>query len=392
MNNISVTPKGGTIASQLSGSDVNLNAPSVVKLNLNRSDIKSFARNGNDLVVTTKSGETVVIHNFYSPAGESDLVLQDDHGALWWVEDPGQPGFQFVSIDSTEGLLADNITNDGTIAAYGIGGGALAGIAAMFAGSNGSNGSGDSGGATGGGTGSGDNGGTGGGTDGGTGGGTGSDTTAPGAVTDLAINDNVGTIQGAITAGATTDDNTPVLSGTAEAGTTISVYDNGTLLGTATVNADGTWSFTSPVLADGQHSLTATVTDAAGNTSSATAPVTFTVDTVAPTLSDVSAASDNGTTLTPIAANGATNDATPLLQGTTEAGSTVTLSDNGTVLGTVIAGSDGRWSFTTPALGEGSHTLSITAADAAGNASPATTLFYRRYSGAGCGQQPAADR
>nr|WP_313611523.1 BapA prefix-like domain-containing protein [Pantoea piersonii] len=66
MNNISVTPKGGTIASQLSGSDVNLNAPSVVKLNLNRSDIKSFARNGNDLVVTTKSGETVVIHNFYS--------------------------------------------------------------------------------------------------------------------------------------------------------------------------------------------------------------------------------------------------------------------------------------------------------------------------------------
>ncbi|MCG7390081.1 Ig-like domain-containing protein [Pantoea sp. ACRSB] len=376
MNNISVTPKGGTIASQLSGSDVNLNAPSVVKLNLNRTDIKSFARNGNDLVVTTKSGETVVIHNFYSPAGESDLVLQDDRGALWWVEDPGQQGFQFVSIDSTEGLLADNITNDGAIAAYGIGGGALAGIAAMFAGSNGGNGSGDNGGAADGGTGSGDNGGTGGGTDGGTGGGTGGDTTAPGAVADLTISDNVGSTQGAITAGASTDDNTPVLSGTAEAGATISVYDNGTLLGTATVNADGTWSFTSPVLADGQHSLTATVTDAAGNTSSATAPVTFTVDTVTPTLSDVSASSDNGTPLTPIAASGATNDATPLLQGTTEAGSTVTLSDNGTLLGTVIAGSDGRWSFNTPALSEGSHTLSITAADAAGNVSPATTLAF----------------
>ncbi|MDU5839493.1 MAG: BapA prefix-like domain-containing protein, partial [Pantoea sp.] len=163
MNNISVTPKGGTIASQLSGSDVNLSTPSVVKLNLNQSDIKSFARNGNDLVVTTKSGETVVIHNFYGPAGESDLVLQDDKGALWWVENPGEQGFQYVSIDSTEGLLADNLTSDNTIAAFGIGGAALAGIGALFA-TNGGGGGGDGGGDAGGGTG-------GGGTDGGTGGG-----------------------------------------------------------------------------------------------------------------------------------------------------------------------------------------------------------------------------
>ncbi len=404
MNNISVTPKGGTIASQLSGSDVNLTTPSLVKLNLNRSDIKSFARNGNDLVVTTHSGETVVIHNFYSPTGDSDLVLQDDQGALWWVEDPGQQGFQFVSIDSTEGLLADNLTSDNTIAAFGIGGAALAGIAAMFAGSGGGGGNssetgqtpgdggtgggdtggGTGGGDTGGGTGGGDNGGgtgggdTGGGTGGGdNGGGTGGgDTTAPGAVTNLVVSDNVGSIQGAITAGATTDDNTPVLSGTAEAGATISVYDNGTLLGTATVNADGSWSFTSPTLADGQHSLTVTVTDAAGNTSSASDPLSFTVDTVAPAITDFSATSDTGAIVTPIAANGATNDATPTLQGTTEAGSTVTISDNGTVLGTVIAGSDGRWSFTAATLSEGSHTLSITATDAAGNVSPATTLTF----------------
>ena len=64
MNNISITPKGGTVASEVSGSQVNLTAPSVVKLHLNQSDIKSFTRNGNDLVVTTKSGEVLVIHNF----------------------------------------------------------------------------------------------------------------------------------------------------------------------------------------------------------------------------------------------------------------------------------------------------------------------------------------
>nr|MBA2816239.1 Ig-like repeat domain protein [Candidatus Pantoea persica] len=57
-----------------------------------------------------------------------------------WVEDPVQEGFRFISIDSTEGLLADNITNDGAIAAYSFGGAALADIAAMFAGTNGGGG------------------------------------------------------------------------------------------------------------------------------------------------------------------------------------------------------------------------------------------------------------
>ncbi|MDU6390363.1 MAG: Ig-like domain-containing protein, partial [Pantoea sp.] len=180
-------------------------------------------------------------------------MLQDDKGALWWVKNPGEQGFQYVSIDSTEGLLADNLTSDNTIAAFGIGGAALAGIGALFATNGGGGGGGGGGGDAGGGTGGGDNpgGGTGGGnTGGGTGGGDngggtgGGDTTAPGAATNVVINDSVGAIQGAIAAGGITDDNTPVLSRTAEAGATVSVYDNGTLLGTAIVNADGSWSFT----------------------------------------------------------------------------------------------------------------------------------------------------
>ena len=388
MNNISVTPKGGTIASQLSGSDVNLTAPSLVKLNLNRSDIKSFARNGNDLVVTTKSGETVVIHNFYSPAGDSDLVLQDDQGALWWVEDPGQQGFQYVSIDSTEGLLADNITNNGAIAAYGIGGAALAGIGALFAGNNGGDGSdggGDTGGdGTGGDTGGGDNG-------GGTGGGDagGGDTTAPGAVADLLVSDNAGSTQGAITAGAATDDNTPVLSGTAEAGATISVYDNGTLLGTATVNADGTWSFTSPALADGQHSLTATVTDAAGNVSAPSAPLTFTVDTLAPAaVSGLVVTDDAGDSTGPLTSGATTDDATPVLSGQGEPGSLLTIYDNGIAIGSLTVGADGNWSFTTPTLSNGAHSLTLTLTDAAGNVSASTSPFDFTVA---AGEPPAAN-
>ena len=384
MNNISVTPKGGSIASELSGNQVNLTAPSLVKLNLNQSDIKSFTRNGNDLVVTTKSGETLVIHGFYGPNGESSLVLQDEQGALWWVQDPGTEGFHYVSIDSTDALLAEDGLSDNAIIGLAAAGVGLAGLAALIGSSNGghdsnndnNNGDGDNGGGNNGGgnNGGGDNGG---GDNGGGDNGGGDDTTPPSPVADLLITDDVGAVQGAITNGTTTDDNTPTLSGTAEAGSTVSIYDGTTLLGTVTVGADGTWSFTTAALTDGQHSLTVTVTDPAGNTSTATDPVEFTVDTLAPdAIGDLSVINNDGAVALPITQNGVTNDSTPILSGTAEAGSTVTISDGTTVLGTVLVGADGTWNFTSPALGEGSHTLSITATDIAGNVSPATTLTF----------------
>ncbi|KNC17650.1 hypothetical protein AC790_01395 [Pantoea sp. RIT-PI-b] len=360
MNNISVTPKGGTIASELSGNQVNLTAPSVVKLHLNQSDIKSFTRNGNDLVVTTKSGEVVVIHGFYSPNGDSDLVLQDDRGAMWWVEDPGTEGFQYVSIDSTEGLLAENTTNDGTIAAFGIGGAALAGIGALFAGSGGGGGNASPG----------DNGGN-------PTNPTDPDTTPPAVVSDVVVTDAVGPYQGTISAGSITDDNTPTLSGTAEAGAIIRIYDGNTLIGSVTAGADGSWSFTTPTLTDGQHSLSVTATDAAGNTSAASNPVGFTVDTVAPdAVAGLTVVNNSGSTAQPITNGGATNDTTPQLSGTAEAGSIITIRDGNTVLGSVTVGSNGAWSFTSPALSQGSHTLSITATDAAGNSSTPTTITF----------------
>ncbi|WP_234472838.1 Ig-like domain-containing protein [Pantoea sp. S61] len=376
MNNISITPKGGTVASEVSGSQVNLSAPSVVKLHLNQSDIKSFTRNGNDLVVTTKSGEVVVIHNFYTAAGDSDLVLQDDKGALWWVEDPGTDGFQYVNIDSTEGLLAENTTNDGTIAAFGIGGAALAGLGAMFAGSAGGGGGNAavSDGSTGGGNNGGGN--NGGGNNGGGNNG-GGDTTPPAVVTNLVVSDNVGPYQGAITTGSVSDDNTPTLSGNGEVGAIIRVYDGTTLLGSTVVGANGTWTFTSPTLPDGSHSLTVTATDAAGNTSAASDPITFTVDTTAPeAVSDLSVGNNAGSVVIPITNGGATNDTTPVLSGRGEVGSIITIRDGDTVLGSVTVGSNGSWSFTSPALDQGSHTLSITSTDAAGNTSAATTITF----------------
>ena len=47
-----------------------------------------------------------------------------------------------------------------------------------------------------------------------------------------------------IVSGGLTNNNAPVLSGNAEPGSTVTVSDGDTVLGTATVGADGSWSFT----------------------------------------------------------------------------------------------------------------------------------------------------
>ena len=88
-----------------------------------------------------------------------------------------------------------------------------------------------------------------------------------------------------LSSGATTNDNRPTLTFTAEAGSTVAVYDGSTLLGTATEGPAGTFTFTpGTALTDGAHSLSAKATDTAGNTSAATTPFALTVDTSAPSV------------------------------------------------------------------------------------------------------------
>lgn len=82
-----------------------------------------------------------------------------------------------------------------------------------------------------------------------------------------------------------TNDNTPSISGNAEANSTVTVYYNGTnVLGTTTASGTGTFTVhnTANPLTDAAYSITAKATDAAGNTSAASAAITVTIDTVAP--------------------------------------------------------------------------------------------------------------
>lgn len=75
---------------------------------------------------------------------------------------------------------------------------------------------------------------------------------------------------------------TPTLTGTAEAGVTVRLYDGATLLGSTTADGSGNWSITSSVLTEGSHTLTARAVDAAGNESVLSASLAITIDTTAP--------------------------------------------------------------------------------------------------------------
>ncbi|GDZ92583.1 integrin alpha chain [Planktothrix agardhii CCAP 1459/11A] len=68
----------------------------------------------------------------------------------------------------------------------------------------------------------------------------------------------------------TTNDNTPTITGTAEANSVVNILQGTTSLGTTTTDATGNWTFTpTTALTDATYSLTATATDAVGNVSTA---------------------------------------------------------------------------------------------------------------------------
>ncbi|MGS6164226.1 Ig-like domain-containing protein [Enterobacter mori] len=160
----------------------------------------------------------------------------------------------------------------------------------------------------------------------------------------------------------------------AEAGQIVTVTLNGKNH-TATVGSDGTWSVTLPAgevqaMANGGHTLTVNVSDKAGNGSSTTAD--FTVDTTAPVVTINTVAGDD-------ILNTSEQGQAQIVSGKASgaaAGDVVTVTVGGqTFTGVVLA--DGSWSVGVPAsvigaLGEGSHTISVSVTDAAGNTGSAT--------------------
>ncbi|HBO5727233.1 BapA prefix-like domain-containing protein [Pseudomonas aeruginosa] len=145
------------------------------------------------------------------------------------------------------------------------------------------------------------------------------------------------------------------ISGTAEAGATVTLTDgSGNPIGQVTADGSGNWSFTpSTPLANGTV-VNATATDPAGNTSG---QGSTTVDAIAPATPTVNLS--DGTTLS----------------GTAEPGSSVTLTDgNGNPIGQVTADGSGNWTYTPSTPLANGTVVNVVAQDAAGNSSPPATV------------------
>ena len=177
--------------------------------------------------------------------------------------------------------------------------------------------------------------------------------------------------------GATTNDPTPALSGTAGTAAgdgqtiTVRIYAGTTVTGTpvqaiTTIRSGGTWDAAAATLADGTYTAQASQSDAAGNTGTSAAH-TFNLDGGAPAV-----------TLTDPADGSSTNDSTPGLAGgagtASGDGQTITVriyagtAATGTPVETIATSRSGAaWTATAAALADGTYTAEASQSDDAGN-------------------------
>jgi Ice-binding-like/Bacterial Ig-like domain len=166
------------------------------------------------------------------------------------------------------------------------------------------------------------------------------------------------TINGGAT--ASTNDDTPVVSGTsnAPAGSAVTVDVAGQML-PGFVQPGGTWNVTAAHIANSTVTVTVSVIDSFGNVG--TAAQLLTIDS---------------TSQTPVFIDGgvsrSTNDATPTISGTTAAadGRSMTVTVAGQTLPATTAG--GLWSVNAAHLGDGVHTVNVTLSSVGGNPGAAT--------------------
>ncbi|VXB92035.1 hypothetical protein MARINON1_51612 [Marinobacter salarius] len=384
---------------------------SVITLSVGPEEIASIDTVADDLLVTLTSGESIVIEGFFAPGDDqrNELVLKDSSGIFWWGQyDSPWSEFSFAEITVDEIASAGAGDGSGWWLLAGIGG-AAAVAGAVAVGSSGGSSSGDS---------AGDD--------------------VPPDVSRASVSDTGDQVRGVAEPGSTVivayatsgielgratvgedgrysiDWDEPLtngevmvvtatdeagneyyratvtapdmtapdspsvdfndagneVSGTAEPGSVVTVTDgSGNELGSATVDDNGQYlvSLDEP-LTNGE-SVEVTSTDGAGNVSApttATAPHIPTIDT---------ATDDTGSVTGDLPAGSSTDETTPILSGTAEAGSTVTVFLDGNAIGTTVTDSGGNWSFETPALAEGGHNFTAMATDVAGNESPVSSTF-----------------
>ena len=148
---------------------------------------------------------------------------------------------------------------------------------------------------------------------------------------------------------------TPVVSGTAEPDSTVSVFVDGVLAGQVTADGSGAFSYTLATQTDGRHELQLLARDTAGNSSEITVTSIFTIDTTAPAPPTIATPAEGA-----VSASGSL-----VLSGTAEVDATILIVLDGANQ-SVTASSSGEWSYTATGLADGAHSFTVQARDAAG--------------------------
>ncbi len=182
--------------------------------------------------------------------------------------------------------------------------------------------------------------------------------------------DSISTDTGRSADDGITADNTLMLSGSAEAGSQISLRVDGAEVATTSADSDGNWLFdySGAVSPDGTYQITAVATDQAGNVSAVSEAFVVVIDTQAPGQPTVLTISeDTGASST----DAVTNDAQLMLSGEAGSDETVTLYVDGVLAGTAYSNEFGFWmaDISGVVLSEGTRSIAATATDAAGNVS-----------------------
>lgn len=146
------------------------------------------------------------------------------------------------------------------------------------------------------------------------------------------------------------------ISGSTEAGATVTLSRSGLELDQQLVGNDGQFSFKNVALKEGSNSFTARSVDAAGNESEESRPVEITLDTTAPKV-----------TLDEPAEGSVTSSQYVNFSGKTDPKAIVTVNDQQQVVS-----SDGSFSGTVTMTQTGSNAVVVVAADQAGNQTKVT--------------------
>lgn len=138
---------------------------------------------------------------------------------------------------------------------------------------------------------------------------------------------------------------------------TVQIYDGDKLVGTGKADGAGVFHVTTSSLSDGVHTLTARATDGAG-ISGASQELQVTIDTQGPAAPVLASVGPAG------------------VAGTAAAGETVQVYDGAKLIGSAVAGADGRWSLDTALNAKTVHAITAATGDAAGNVAQSNDMLF----------------